>query len=77
MASTVPLTTGNPSQFSGFTHMERRADGLIVLEKTIDFAHLSAPLVHDVMTRARTLHPCRMAFLVTDREAFILHGGGR
>lgn len=68
-------SSANPTPFSGITHCQRRSDGLLVLEKTVDFSHPSAPRASDPWTKMPARFPVPMAFLITDREAYYLHGG--
>lgn len=74
--ASIGSATADLDKFEGFTHAERRPDGLTVLEKTIDFSHPRAPAAYDVVSRGRMRHPAVfIPFLVTDREAYHLHRG--
>jgi len=74
-ASTTRSPIADLDKFEGFTHAERRADGHVVLEKTIDFSHPKAPPSFDVLTRQRYRGLGVQVFLVDDREAYILYRG--
>ena len=76
MASITPFPSVDPSQFEGLTHAERRSDGMLLLQKTIDFSHPSAPVAFDVLSRGRMRSAVNfIPFIVTLQEAAILHRG--
>ena len=66
---------GADDRYQGFTNVERRPDGMIMLEKTVDFSHPKAPAAVDIRTRGAYRGLGKQQFLVTEREAYILHRG--
>lgn len=72
----TPSAIADPNQFEGIVDMQRRSDGLVMLQKVIDFSHPKAPVAFDVLTRHRARGQVPyIPFFVTDQEAYNLHRG--